>query len=336
MARTKTALITGLTGQDGSYLAELLLSKGYTVHGLVRRLSTPNTERIEHMLDQVELIEGDLTDSSSLNGAVRRSEPDEVYNLAAQSFVGTSWRQPILTCDVTGTGVVRLLEAIHGAAPDARFYQASSSEMFGLVQEEPQRETTPFHPRSPYGFAKVMAHHAVVNYRESYGMYAVSGICFNHESPRRGLEFVTRKITHGVARIAAGKAEHLTLGNLDARRDWGYAGDYVDAMWRMLQQKRPDDFVIATGKTYSVRDFCRLAFKRAGVDRWEKLVKTDKRYFRPAEVHTLTGDPSKARRALKWKPTVPFERLVAMMVDADLEREGAASRTGARRRRAAR
>lgn len=325
MARTKSALITGLTGQDGSYLAELLLAKGYEVHGLVRRLSTPNTERIHHILDRLDVVEGDLTDSASLYGAVRRSEPDEVYNLAAQSFVATSWKQPILTCDVTGNGVVRLLEAIHAAAPDARFYQASSSEMFGLVQEEPQTERTPFHPRSPYGFAKVMAHHAVVNYRESYGMYAVSGICFNHESPRRGLEFVTRKITDGAARIAAGKAKHLALGNLDARRDWGFAGDYVEAMWRMLQQKAPDDYVIATGHTRSVRDFCRLAFERAGVRAWQRLVRADDRFFRPAEVHTLTGDASKARRKLKWKPTVPFEELVAMMVDADMERVGARS-----------
>jgi len=325
VARTKSALITGLTGQDGSYLAELLLAKGYEVHGLVRRLSTPNTERIHHILDRLDVVEGDLTDSASLYGAVRRSEPDEVYNLAAQSFVATSWKQPILTCDVTGNGVVRLLEAIHAAAPDARFYQASSSEMFGLVQEEPQTERTPFHPRSPYGFAKVMAHHAVVNYRESYGMYAVSGICFNHESPRRGLEFVTRKITDGAARIAAGKAKHLALGNLDARRDWGFAGDYVEAMWRMLQQKAPDDYVIATGHTRSVRDFCRLAFERAGVRAWQRLVRADDRFFRPAEVHTLTGDASKARRKLKWKPTVPFEELVAMMVDADMERVGARS-----------
>jgi len=325
VARTKSALITGLTGQDGSYLAELLLAKGYEVHGLVRRLSTPNTERIHHILDRLDVVEGDLTDSASLYGAVRRSEPDEVYNLAAQSFVATSWKQPILTCDVTGNGVVRLLEAIHAAAPDARFYQASSSEMFGLVQEEPQTERTPFHPRSPYGFAKVMAHHAVVNYRESYGMYAVSGICFNHESPRRGLEFVTRKITDGAARIAAGKAKHLALGNLDARRDWGFAGDYVEAMWRMLQQKAPDDYVIATGHTRSVRDFCRLAFERAGVGAWQRRVRADDRFFRPAEVHTLTGDASKARRKLKWKPTVPFEELVAMMVDADMERVGARS-----------
>jgi GDPmannose 4,6-dehydratase len=320
MARTKSALITGLTGQDGSYLAELLLSKGYEVHGLVRRLSTPNTERIEHLLDRVELVEGDLTDSASLHGAVRRSMPDEVYNLAAQSFVGTSWRQPILTCDVTGTGVVRLLEALHAVAPDARFYQASSSEMFGLVQEEPQTERTPFHPRSPYGFAKVMAHYAVVNYRESYGMFAVSGICFNHESPRRGLEFVTRKITHGVAMIASGKQKQLHLGNLAAKRDWGFAGDYVDAMWRMLQQKKADDFVIATGRTHSVREFCERAFEVAGVANWRKKVVVDKRFFRPAEVHTLTGDASKARRALKWKPQVSFEQLVAMMVDADMER----------------
>ncbi len=320
MARTKSALVTGLTGQDGSYMAELLLSKGYEVHGLVRRLSTPNTERIEHLIDDVNLIEGDLTDSASLHRAVRRSQPDEVYNLAAQSFVGTSWNQPLLTCDVTGVGVVRLLEALHEVAPDARFYQASSSEMFGLVEEEPQNEQTLFHPRSPYGFAKVMAHHAVVNYRESYGMYAVSGICFNHESPRRGLEFVTRKITRGVALIAEGKAKTLSLGNLDAKRDWGFAGDFVDAMWRMLQQKTSENFVVATGKTHSVREFCALAFARAGIKRWQKHVRVDKRFLRPAEVHTLRGDSSRARRRLKWRPKVDFSQLVEMMVDKDIER----------------
>jgi len=320
VARGKSALITGLTGQDGSYLAELLLSKGYEVHGLVRRLSTPNTERIEHFIERVNLIEGDLTDSASLHRAVLQAKPDEVYNLAAQSFVGTSWNQPLLTCDVTGVGAVRLLETIRTLSPNARFYQASSSEMFGLVRAEPQSEDTPFHPRSPYGFAKVMAHHAVVNYRESYGMYAVSGICFNHESPRRGLEFVTRKITHGVAEVAAGLRKTIRLGNLDARRDWGFAGDYVDAMWRMLQRKSPADYVVASGSAHSVRDFCRYAFEAAGVSNWRRRVVFDKRFLRPAEVFTLRGDASKARRELGWKPTVRFERLVALMVEEDMRR----------------
>jgi GDPmannose 4,6-dehydratase len=318
VAETKNALITGLTGQDGSYLAELLLKKGYRVFGLVRRLSTPNMGRIEHFADDVELLEGDLTDSSSLLHAIRASTPHEAYNLAAQSFVGTSWKQPILTCDVSGTGAVRLMEALHQLAPDARFYQASTSEMFGKVKEEPQTETTPFHPRSPYGFAKVMAFYAVMNYRESYGMFAANGILFNHESPRRGIEFVTRKISYTVAKIALGKAKELRLGNLDAVRDWGYAGDYVDAMWRIMTHETPDDFVVATGEAHSVGEFCRLAFERAGMEKWERYVKVDPKFVRPAEVHTLRGNAAKARRELGWQPKVPFKKLVTMMVDADL------------------
>ena len=319
MAETKSALITGLTGQDGSYLAELLLKKGYRVCGLVRRLSTPNTGRIEHFVDDVELIEGDLTDGTSLLHAIRESKPHEVYNLAAQSFVGTSWKQPILTCDVSGTGAVRLLEALHQLAPDARFYQASTSEMFGKVAEEPQDEDTPFHPRSPYGFAKVMAFYAVMNYRESYGMFAANGILFNHESPRRGIEFVTRKISHTVARIAHKQAKELRLGNLDAVRDWGFAGDYVDAMWRIVNHKKPLDFVVATGESHSVAEFCELAFARAGIDDWKRYVKVDPKFVRPAEVHTLRGDAARARKELGWKPKVSFRKLVEMMVDADLE-----------------
>ncbi len=319
MAETKNALITGLTGQDGSYLAELLLKKNYRVCGLVRRLSTPNMGRIEHIQDEVELIEGDLTDSGSLLHAIRTSAPHEVYNLAAQSFVGTSWKQPILTCDVSGTGAVRLLEALHQLSPDSRFYQASTSEMFGHVEEEPQNERTRFHPRSPYGFAKVMAYHAVVNYRESYGMFATNGILFNHESPRRGIEFVTRKISHTVARIAEKQVKEMRLGNLDAVRDWGYAGDYVDAMWRILNHKRPEDFVVATGKSHSVAEFCKLAFARAGIDNWKRYVKVDPKFQRPAEVHNLRGDPGKARRDLGWRPKVSFQELVERMVDADLK-----------------
>mgnify|MGYP002152135212 CR=1 FL=1 len=319
MAETKSALITGLTGQDGSYLAELLLKKGYRVFGLVRRLSTPNTGRIEHLIDKVELIEGDLTDSGSLLHAIRDSKPHEVYNLAAQSFVGTSWKQPMLTCDVSGTGAVRLLEALHQLSPDSRFYQASTSEMFGKVEEEPQNEKTPFHPRSPYGFAKAMAFHAVVNYRESYGMFAANGILFNHESPRRGIEFVTRKVSHTVAKIALKQATELRLGNLDAVRDWGFAGDYVEAMWRVLNHKRPDDFVVATGVSHSVAEFCKLAFAHAGVDNWRRYVKVDPKFVRPAEVHTLRGDATRARKELGWRPKVSFEKLVEMMVDADLK-----------------
>jgi GDPmannose 4,6-dehydratase len=316
---TKSALITGITGQDGSYLSELLLGKGYKVYGLIRRLSTPNLARIEHILDQVELIEGDLTDQSSINNALKESQPCEVYNLAAQSFVATSWNQPVLTGDVTGLGAVRILEGVRHVCPDAHFYQASSSEMFGKVNESPQSENSRFYPRSPYGFAKVYAHWACINYRESYGMHASSGILFNHESPRRGIEFVTRKITDAVARISLGFAKELRLGNLDAKRDWGFAGDYVKAMWLMLQQKEPDDYVIATGETHSVEEFAELAFHEAGLD-WKKYVLVDQKFIRPAEVNLLLGDASKARRILGWKPEVTFEELVKMMVREDLKR----------------
>ena len=316
---TKNALITGISGQDGSYLAELLLDKGYNVYGLLRRLSSPNTSRIDHIIDSVELVQGDLTDQSSLNEAMRVSEPDEVYNLAAQSFVGTSWNQPVHTADVTGIGVVRVLEAVRHFAPSARLYQASSSEMFGKVQETPQTEQTKFYPRSPYGFAKVFGYWACVNYRESYDMHISNGILFNHESPRRGIEFVTRKITDGVARIKYGLSDELRLGNLDARRDWGYAGDYVEAMWSMLQQDKPDDYVIATGETHSVQEFVELAFSRAGLD-WEKYVVVDPKFVRPAEVQLLLGDPSKAKEVLGWEPKIKFKELVEMMVDADLKR----------------
>ncbi|CAG0995414.1 MAG: GDP-mannose 4,6-dehydratase [Candidatus Methanoperedens sp.] len=316
---TKSALITGITGQDGSYLSELLLGKGYKVYGLIRRLSTPNLARIEHILDQVELIEGDLTDQSSINNALKESQPCEVYNLAAQSFVATSWNQPVLTGDVTGLGAVRILEGVCHVCPDAHFYQASSSEMFGKVNESPQNENSRFYPRSPYGFAKVYAHWACINYRESYGMHASSGILFNHESPRRGIEFVTRKITDAVARISLGFAKELRLGNLDAKRDWGFAGDYVKAMWLMLQQKEPDDYVIATGETHSVGEFAELAFHEAGLD-WKKYVSVDQKFIRPAEVNLLLGDASKARRILGWKPEVTFEELVKMMVREDLKR----------------
>jgi GDPmannose 4,6-dehydratase len=316
---TKSALITGITGQDGSYLSELLLEKGYKVYGLIRRLSTPNLARIEHILDQVELIEGDLTDQSSINNALKESQPCEVYNLAAQSFVATSWNQPVLTGDVTGLGAVRILEGVRHVCPDAHFYQASSSEMFGKVNESPQSENSRFYPRSPYGFAKVYAHWACINYRESYGMHASSGILFNHESPRRGIEFVTRKITDAVARISLGFAKELRLGNLDAKRDWGFAGDYVKAMWLMLQQKEPDDYVIATGETHSVEEFAELAFHEAGLD-WKKYVLVDQKFIRPAEVNLLLGDASKARRILGWKPEVTFEELVKMMVREDLKR----------------
>lgn len=316
---TKTALITGITGQDGSYLSELLLGKGYKVYGLIRRLSTPNLVRIENVLDQIELIEGDLTDQSSIINALKESQPGEVYNLAAQSFVATSWNQPVLTGDVTGLGAVRILEGVHHVCPDAHFYQASSSEMFGKVNESPQSENSRFYPRSPYGFAKVYAHWACINYRESYGMHASSGILFNHESPRRGIEFVTRKITDAVARISLGFAKELRLGNLDAKRDWGFAGDYVKAMWLMLQQKEPDDYVIATGETHSVEEFAELAFHEAGLD-WKKYVLVDQKFIRPAEVNLLLGDASKARRILGWKPEVTFEELVKMMVREDLKR----------------
>ena len=315
----KNALITGITGQDGSYLAELLYNKGYNVYGLVRRLSTPNTSRIDHIQNNIELLQGDLTDQSSLSEAMRIAQPDEVYNLAAQSFVGTSWNQPVHTGDVTGLGVVRVLEAVRHVVPDARVYQASSSEMFGKVQETPQTEDTKFYPRSPYGVAKVYAYWTCVNYRESYGMHISNGILFNHESPRRGIEFVTRKITDSVARIYHGLESELRLGNLDAKRDWGFAGDYVDAMWRMLQQDEPGDYVIATGETHSVEEFVQEAFSIAGLD-WKKYVVVDPKFVRPAEVQLLLGDPSKAKKVLGWEPKVHFKELVKMMVEADLER----------------
>jgi len=314
-----TALITGITGQDGSYLAELLLAKGYRVVGVVRRTSHDSYERIQHLVGRVEIVPADLLDQHSLQTVVRDTLPDEVYNLAAQSFVPTSWSQPVLTGEFTALGVTRLLDAIRLVKPDTRFYQASSSEMFGKVRETPQRETTPFHPRSPYGVAKVYGHYLTVNYRESYGMFAVSGILFNHESPRRGLEFVTRKISDGVARVALGLADHLALGNLDAKRDWGFAGDYVDAMWRMLQQREPEDYVVGTGVHHSVRQCCEVAFAHVGLD-WTKHVRHDPRFERPAEVDTLLADPSKARTELGWTPAVGFEQLVTMMVDADLAR----------------
>lgn len=317
----KTALITGITGQDGSYLAELLLEKGYRVVGVVRRSSTTPYERIGHLVDRVELISADLLDQTSLTDAVYEYAPDEIYNLAAQSFVATSWNQPVLTGEFTALGVTRMLEAMKKAAPKARFYQASSSEMFGKVVESPQRETTPFYPRSPYGVAKVYGHWITVNYRESFGLYATSGILFNHESPRRGLEFVTRKVTDAVARIKLGKAKEVRLGNLDSRRDWGFAGDYVEAMWLMLQQDEPDDYVVGTGYTCSVRDLCETAFAHAGLDYRDHVV-TDAKFMRPAEVDLLVADPSKARERLGWEPKVSFRQLVEMMVDADLERHG--------------
>lgn len=314
-----TALITGITGQDGSYLAELLLSKGYRVVGMARRASTVTYERIHHLLDDIIVIQGDLTDQGSLLSIFEQFEPEEVYNLAAQSFVPTSWNQPALTGDVTALGVTRMLEAIRFSNPKIKFYQASSSEMFGKVVEVPQTEATPFYPRSPYGVAKVYGHWITVNYRESFGLFAVSGILFNHESPRRGLEFVTRKITDGVARIKAGAAKELRLGNLEARRDWGFAGDYVKAMWLMLQRDRPENFVIGSGETHSVREFCEVAFGHAGLD-YKDFVVQDQAFYRPAEVDLLVSKPSKAASDLGWKPAVGFEALVAMMVDADLER----------------
>jgi GDPmannose 4,6-dehydratase len=313
------ALITGVTGQDGSYLAELLLAKGYEVVGMVRRTSHHSYERIEHLLDRIEIVAADLLDQHSLTVVLQDTEPDEVYNLAAQSYVPTSWSQPVLTGEFTALGVTRILEAIRLVHPAARFYQASSSEMFGKVTETPQRETTPFYPRSPYGVAKVYGHWITVNYRESYGLYAVSGILFNHESPRRGIEFVTRKVTDGVARIKLGLARELRLGNLDARRDWGFAGDYVEAMWRMLQRERAEDFVVGSGETHSVRELVELAFGRVGLD-YRDYVVSDPRFYRPAEVDVLLADPAKARRELGWAPKVGFAELVAMMVDADLER----------------
>jgi GDPmannose 4,6-dehydratase len=313
------ALITGITGQDGSYLAEFLLAKGYEVFGVVRRTSHHSYERIDHLIPRVQIVAADLLDQHSLTMVMQEVQPDEVYNLAAQSFVPTSFTQPVLTGEFTALGVTRILEAVRLAAPKARFYQASSSEMFGKVQETPQHEGTPFYPRSPYGVAKLYGHWITVNYRESYGLYAVSGILFNHESPRRGIEFVTRKVTDGVARIALGLATELRMGNLEARRDWGYAGDYVDAMWRMLQQDAPQDFVIGTGETHSVEDLVRVAFERVGLD-WRKHVTIDPRFYRPAEVDLLLADPRKAKEELGWSPTVSFEGLVHMMVDADLER----------------
>jgi GDPmannose 4,6-dehydratase len=314
-----TALITGITGQDGSYLAEFLLEKGYRVVGIVRRSSTTPYERIGHLIDRVELVSADLLDQTSLTDVVSEHGPEEIYNLAAQSFVQTSWSQPVLTGEFTALGVTRMLEAMKKAAPKARFYQASSSEQFGKVHESPQRETTPFYPRSPYGVAKVYGHWITVNYRESFGLYAVSGILFNHESPRRGLEFVTRKVTDAAARIKLGLSKELRLGNLEARRDWGFAGDYVEAMWRMLQQPEPDDYVVGTGLTWSVRQLCEIAFECVGLD-YRNYVIQDPRYFRPAEVDLLVADASKARAKIGWQPRVAFRQLVEMMVTADLER----------------
>jgi len=317
-----TALITGITGQDGSYLAELLLDKGYRVVGIVRRSSTTPYERIGHLIDRVELVSADLLDQTSLTDVVSECRPDEIYNLAAQSFVQTSWSQPVLTGEFTALGVTRMLEAMKKAAPKARFYQASSSEMFGKVHESPQRESTPFYPRSPYGVAKVYGHWITVNYRESFGLYAVSGILFNHESPRRGLEFVTRKVTDAAARIKLGQLKELRIGNLEARRDWGYAGDYVEAMWLMLQQAQPDDYVVGTGQTWSVRQLCEIAFQCVGLD-YRDYVVQDQRFFRPAEVDLLVADASKVRAKLGWEPKVTFQKLVEMMVAADLERHSA-------------
>ena len=314
----KRALITGITGQDGSHLAELLLDRGYEVHGMVRRASTEKFDRIEHLRDRVTLHQGDLLDQRSLVDTLRASRPDEIYNLAAMSFVAVSWVQPTLTAEFTGVGVTRMLEAVREAAPEARFYQASSSEMFGKVREVPQNEDTPFYPRSPYGVAKAYGHHITVNYRESYGLHASSGILFNHEGPRRGLEFVTRKITWHAAAIRLGKAEEIRLGNLDAERDWGYAVDYVEAMWLMLQQDEASDFVIATGKAHTVRNCLEVAFDQAGVPDWERHVTIDPAFVRPAEVDLLIGDASKAERELGWKPKTSFEELIRLMVDADL------------------
>jgi len=322
---TKRALITGITGQDGSYLAELLLSKGYEVHGMVRRSSEEKFERIQHLHGKIQLHQGDLLDQFSLAALLSQVNPDEVYNLAAQSFVPTSWNQPVLTGEFTALGVTKMLEAIRHTRPQARFYQASSSEMFGKVLEVPQTEETPFYPRSPYGVAKAYGHHITVNYRESFGLFAVSGILFNHESPRRGLEFVTRKVTYNVARIKLGLQEKLPMGNLDAKRDWGFAGDYVDAMWRMLQQPEPDDYVVATNETHTVRELVEIAFGRVGLD-YQKYVHIDPAFVRPAEVDLLIGDYAKAKKKLGWEPTVRFKQLVEMMVDADLERLKAGQR----------
>ena len=315
----KRALITGITGQDGSYLAELLLSEGYDVYGVVRRASTENYERIEHLRGQVTLLQADLLDQSSLVQAIRESNPSELYNLAAQSFVPTSWAQPVLTAEFTAIGVTKVLEAMRAVNPEIRFYQASSSEMYGKVLEVPQSEDTPFYPRSPYGVAKVYGHYITVNYRESYNLHASSGILFNHESPRRGLEFVTRKVTDGVSRIKLGLATELRMGNLDSQRDWGFAGDYVKAMWLMLQQDTPDDYVVATGETHTVKELVQLAFDRVGLD-WEKYVVIDPRFIRPAEVDLLIGEPAKAKNVLGWVPQTSFQTLVNMMVDADMDR----------------
>ncbi|MGE3841692.1 MAG: GDP-mannose 4,6-dehydratase [Vicinamibacterales bacterium] len=316
---TKRALVTGITGQDGSYLAEFLLSQGYEVFGVARRLSAPNTWRVAHLVDRITLMQADLLDQLSLIKVVEQADPEEVYNLAAMSFVPASWDQPMLTGEFNSQGVIRMLEAIRRVNPKVRFYQASSSEMYGKVREVPQTELTPFYPRSPYGVSKVFGHYITVNYRESYGLFAVSGILFNHESPRRGLEFVTRKVTHGVARIKLGLADHLALGNLDARRDWGFAGDYVRAMWAMLQQEHADDFVIATGVEHSVKELVEIAFGHVGLD-WQRYVRIDPAFLRPAEVDHLVGNADKARRVLQWEPSVDFRGLVTMMVDADLQR----------------
>jgi GDPmannose 4,6-dehydratase len=315
--KKKTAIITGVTGQDGAYLAEFLLLKGYRVVGMVRRTSTLHFPRIAHIQDHIEIEQGDLLDQSSLSDLVKKYQPDEIYNLAAQSFVPTSWHQPVLTGEFTALGVTRMLEAVRQIKPDTRFYQASSSEMFGKVVEVPQKETTPFYPRSPYGVAKVYGHWITVNYRESYDLFAVSGILFNHESPRRGLEFVTHKVTHAAARIKLGMQDKLHIGNLDAQRDWGFAGDYVKAMWLMLQQDKPEDYVIATNETHRISELCRVAFERVGLD-WKKYTEIDARYMRPAEVDLLIGDPSKAGRIMGWEPEVGFKQLIELMVDADM------------------
>jgi len=316
---SKVALITGITGQDGSYLAEFLLKKGYTVYGMVRRASVEKYERIEHIRNEVQLVQGDLLDQPSLISVIKQCRPTEVYNLAAQSFVPTSWAQPVLTAEFTAVGVTKMLEAVRNVDPSIKFYQASSSEMYGRVRETPQNELTPFYPRSPYGVAKAYGHHITVNYRESYDLFAVSGILFNHESPRRGLEFVSRKVTDGVARIKLGLAKELRMGNLEARRDWGFAGDYVEAMWLMLQQDSPDDYVIATGETHTVEKLINIAFSHAGLQ-WDNYVKQDPALFRPAEVDLLIGDPAKAQKKLGWKPKVSFEEMIRMMVDADIAR----------------
>jgi GDPmannose 4,6-dehydratase len=312
------ALITGITGQDGSYMAEFLLSKGYEVYGIVRRSSVKKFDRLESIMDEIELVEGDLTDQSSLDSVIHSVQPDEVYNLAAQSFVPVSWNQPVLTGDVTGLGVIRILEALRRHRPQAKFLQASSSEMFGKVRETPQTERTPFYPRSPYGVAKVFGHYITVNYRESYGLFACSAMSFNHESPRRGVEFVSRKVTHQVARIKCGLATKLLMGNLEAKRDWGFAGDYVRAMWLMLQQEKPEDYVLATGKIHSIRELLEAAFDVAGLN-WEEYVEIDPKLIRPAEVDLLCGDATKAREKLGWEPEIGFQELIRMMVEADLE-----------------